>query len=294
MAFLTSHFGQYEAESAIIPDLPAIGTCQAGWARKLFQVLVCAYEKVVIRRLNPLHFTAMSPSRYTAQIDQIRDLAPNVRELTLRLVEPGPERLQFHSGQSVAIEISSFDHQVPTVRYYSLASSSKQATRLTLLLSLADQGDGATYLFQQSEGAIVKFHGPHGSFYLQDHEDKHTLFVATGTGISPFLSMLDTLFEQPRSNPVTLYWGLRSERDLYYQDELYALADQHPCFSFITTLSRAHQEWAGASGRVTELVKGLPSVENLVVYVCGHQAMVDEVTKIVNKKGHCPIYREQC
>ena len=257
-------------------------------------MLVCIREKVVISSLNPLHFTAMFPSRYTARIDQIRDLAPNVREITLRLVEPSPEILEFLSGQSIAVEISSSDHPVPTVRYYSLASSSKQTTSVTLLLSLADQGDGATYLFQQSEGATVQFHGPHGTFYLQEHEDKHILFVATGTGISPCLSMLNTLLEQPRSNPVTLYWGLRSERDLYYQEELQALADQHPCFSFVTTLSRAHHEWAGASGRVTELVGSLPSVEDLVVYVCGHQAMVDEVTEILGKKGHCPIYREQC
>ena len=236
----------------------------------------------------------MSPSRYTARIDRIRDLAPNVRELTLCLVEPGPSTFHFLSGQSIAVDILLPENQAQTVRYYSLASPSIQSTRFTLLLSLADQGVGATYLFQQPEGATVQFHGPHGIFHLQEDKSQKMLFVATGTGIAPFLSMLSSLLENPITNPVRLYWGLRSERDLYYQEELQTLADQNPCFSFVTTLSRAHQGWSGATGRVTELASSLPSVNDLAVYVCGHQAMVNEVSTIIREKGDCPIYREQC
>ncbi len=229
-----------------------------------------------------------------ARIDHIRDLAPNVRELTLCLVEPGPSALHFLAGQSIAVEILLPENQSQTVRYYSLASPSIQSTRFTLLLSLADQGVGATYLFQQSEGATVQFQGPHGIFYLQEDKSQQILFIATGTGIAPFLSMLSSLLNNATTIPVTLYWGLRSERDLYYQAELQALADQYPCFSFVTTLSRAHQGWSGATGRVTELVARLPSVDGLAVYVCGHQPMVNEVSQILREKGDCPIYREQC
>ncbi len=236
----------------------------------------------------------MSSVRYTAQIDQIRELSRSVRELTLRLVDPGPKFLHFHSGQSIAVEILFPDNKEPTVRYYSLASPSTQTGSLRLLVSLADQGDGENFLAQQVEGAIVHFHGPFGSFSLQDDKDKHILFVATGTGIAPFLSMLSALLTEPRSTPITLYWGLRNERDLYYQEELQGLADLHTSFSFVTTLSQADQEWSGATGRVTEHVSSLPSVSDLAVYVCGHQTMVNEVTEILRGKGPCLVYREQC
>jgi len=235
----------------------------------------------------------MTPSRYMARIERIRDLAPNIRELTLCIVEPNSGKLDFLPGQAIAVEIESSSNPTPPVRYYSLASAPRHSPHLTLLLSLADQGSGSTYLFEQSEGAMVRFHGPHGSFHLNDTETRNRLFVATGTGIAPFLSMLHTLLEDKPSNVITLFWGLRSERDVYYQEELQALAETNASFSFVTTLSRAQSTWAGKTGRVTKLVASLPSVENLAVYVCGHKTMVNEVANIVRAKGPCPIYQEQ-
>ncbi|GJL54095.1 MAG: hypothetical protein NPIRA02_12270 [Nitrospirales bacterium] len=235
----------------------------------------------------------MKPSRYSARIEEIRDLAPNIRELTLSLVDPDHRTFHFLPGQSIAVEIEPTHAQVSSVRYYSLASPPSHATRLTLLLSLADQGDGATYLFEQSEGDMVQFHGPHGTLHLRATEQKNILFVATGTGIAPFLSMLSAILETTPAYVIRLIWGLRSERDVYYQEELQALADTNPCFSFVTTLSRAQSTWVGETGRVTDVVARLPSVEDLAVYVCGHRTMVQDVTRIVRAKGHCPIYHEQ-
>ncbi|WP_447968190.1 ferredoxin--NADP reductase [Nitrospira sp. M1] len=253
-----------------------------------------SYEiEVVIDSENLLHFSAMKPSRYSARIEEIRDLAPNIRELTLSIIDPDHGKLHFLPGQAIAVEIEPAQAQGAPVRYYSLASPPSQATRLTLLLSLADQGDGATYLFEQSEGDIVRFQGPHGSFHLNRAEKRNILFVATGTGIAPFLSMLHTLLEEAPAHGIRLVWGLRSERDVYYQNELQALADTNVCFSFVTTLSRAQSTWVGETGRVTELVARLPSVEDLAVYVCGHRTMVNDVARIVRAKGSCPIYQEQ-
>ncbi len=81
------------------------------------------------------------------------------------------------------------------------------------------------------------------------------LLVATGTGIAPFRSMLWSLAEASATRPVTLFWGLRSERDLYHQDELERLREVLPQFSFITTLSQPAGGWTGTTGRVTALVE---------------------------------------
>jgi NAD(P)H-flavin reductase len=93
---------------------------------------------------------------------------------------------------------------------------------------------------------------------------------------------------------VTLIWGLRSQRDLYYQEEFSGLSRTHPRFSPVTTLSRPEPGWAGPIGRVTTFVeKEIASVKNLSVYLCGNGGMIKEVTRILNGKGLCPIYREK-
>jgi NAD(P)H-flavin reductase len=93
---------------------------------------------------------------------------------------------------------------------------------------------------------------------------------------------------------LTLYWGLRSERDLYYQDELDGLGGHLRRFSFTTTLSRPGGAWQGAAGRVSLLVENLISdVSNLDVFLCGNAAMIRDVQGILRKKGLCPIHTEQ-
>ena len=233
----------------------------------------------------------MSVGRYTAIVDQVRDLTPQVRELTLRLVDPLV--FVFAPGQSICLEISSARTPQPIQRYYSLASPPSQPSRLVLLLSVADQGPGSSYMFNRKEGEEIQFLGPKGSFCLREDVNRDILFVATGTGIAPFRSMLHDLFERQFTNAVTLFWGLRSEDNVYYQDELDALAQQHPNFSFVMTLSRSERNWTEAKGRVTQLVEKIQTVDNLAVYICGNKRMVTEVTKIVRKKGDCLIYREQ-
>ena len=132
-----------------------------------------------------------------------------------------------------------------------------------------------------------------GSFTLHDSE-RDVLFVATGTGIAPLRSMILAQLERGESRSVTLFWGLRSQRDLYLQEELQELARAHPKFSYMTTLSKPEPGWNGATGRVTALIdQRVPSVRNLAVYLCGGNGMIKDVTATLNAKGLCPIYREK-
>lgn len=83
-------------------------------------------------------------------------------------------------------------------------------------------------------------------------------------------SMILAQLQRAPDRPVTLFWGLRSQRDLYWQDEWAALALAHPNFIVVTTLSRPEPGWSGAHGRVTALVEErINSVRNLAVYLCG-------------------------
>jgi NAD(P)H-flavin reductase len=106
--------------------------------------------------------------------------------------------------------------------------------------------------------------------------------------------MLWALADEGSTRRITLVWGLRSERDLYYQDELTDLRDRLPQFSFTTTLSQPSANWSGSAGRVVPLVVSeIDTVANLDVYLCGNGSMIREVRDIIRRTGLCPIYTEQ-
>lgn len=223
---------------------------------------------------------------------RITDLTHDVREIELALRNP-PE-IGFKPGQFISFEVPKKGFPLAAVRPYSIVSPPSQRDRLTLVLNLVPCGPGSTYLFGLREGDQTNFKGPAGSFSLKDDTTRDLLFVATGTGIAPIRSMIATQLERGAPQAVTLFWGLRSQRDLYYQKELQAFAHQFPLFSVITTLSQPEDGWTGATGRVTSLVKNqASSVKNLAVYLCGNSGMIQEVTTLIQARGLCPIYKEK-
>lgn len=234
----------------------------------------------------------MGVETFDAEVSHIRDLTHDVRELELALRRP--ERIVFKAGQFVSFDVPKRGVPVPVTRPYSIASPPSQADRVTLVFNLVEGGPGSTYLYGLKPGDVVTFKGPAGSFILRHDPAKRLLFVATGTGIAPIRSMLLDLFERNAGQPMTLFWGLRHERDLYYQDELAEWAARYPVFSFVTTLSRPGPSWQGVRGRVTALVQErVASVGDLAVYLCGNGQMIKDVTAMLRAKGLCPIYREQ-
>ena len=229
---------------------------------------------------------------FNAEVCGLRDLTHDVREIAIRLRDPAA--IVFKAGQFVSFEIQQEGKKFPLTRPYSIASPPSRSDTLDLLLNLVPGGPGSGYLFSLTAGDVTQFKGPAGAFYLHDDHERDHLFVATGTGIAPFRSMLFTLFERGCTSAVTLIWGVRHQRDLYYQDELQALASAHANFRFIMTLSRPDDGWTGERGRVTRLVEErINSVENLAVYLCGSSGMLKDVSDAVRKKGLCPIYREK-
>ncbi len=229
---------------------------------------------------------------FIAEVSRIQDLTHDVRAIELRLLEP--KSIAFKAGQFVSFEVPKEGQPRPVTRPYSIASPTGEGGRILLVLNLVQNGPGSSYLFSLREGSQTSFKGPAGAFYLRDTGTRDLLFVATGTGVAPLRSMILAQLARAQSRSVTLFWGLRSQRDLYWQDEWAALAGVHPNFSFVTTLSRPEPGWQGASGRVTALVdERISSVANLAVYLCGGSEMIKDVTARINAKGLCPVYREK-
>ena len=233
----------------------------------------------------------MTARPFRAKVQQIRHLTPDIREMTLEMVEPSS--LSFQAGQAIAVSVPDEASGSNLHRYFSLASPPRSSTHLVLLLNSQDRGKGSTFLLAKEIGAEVEVFGPYGSFLIQYEPEKELLFVGTGTGVAPLWSMMATLLEQKTSQPIKLLWGLRGELDRYYLQELEAWATEHKNFSYVLTLSQPNENWKGKQGRVTDLLQDLTSVNNLAVYVCGNRAMVNEVHDILKKKGDCAIYRER-
>jgi NAD(P)H-flavin reductase len=228
---------------------------------------------------------------FSAHVSRIRNLTYDVREIELTLQEPG--QIYFAPGQFVSFEIDRPGFPVPATRPYSIASSPSSRQAIQLVLNHVPGGPGSDYLFALREGDMTTFRGPVGTFTLRDSQ-RDLLFVATGTGIGPIRSMLRSLAEASSHRTVTLYWGLRSERDLYYQDEFARLREQMPHFSCVTTLSRPVGAWHGVVGWVSPLVESqITDVSNLDVFLCGNAAMIRDVRDILRKRGLCPIHTEQ-
>ncbi len=232
-----------------------------------------------------------SVHRFSAKVIAIRQLTQDVRQIDVRLLEP-PE-ISFKAGQFVSFEVPDAKTGRTVTRPYSIASGPSSLHTISLLLNLVPGGPGSTYLFGLREGDTTTFSGPAGNFYLRDDPGRDLLFVATGTGIAPIRSMLLANLERPLPRPATLLWGLRSQEDVYYEDELVGLSRVQD-MSAIITLSRPQPGWIGTTGRVTTLVQEqIHDVKRLAVYLCGNSAMIKEVTGLIRAKGLCPIYREK-
>jgi NAD(P)H-flavin reductase len=230
--------------------------------------------------------------RYTAKVVVVRQLTHDVRQIDLKLIDP-PE-IRFKAGQFVSFDVPDVRTGRTVTRPYSIASPPRSSDTISLLLNLVPQGPGSSYLFGLREGDETKFAGPAGNFYLRDDPGRDLLFVATGTGIAPFLSMLLANAERSAPSRTTLFWGLRSQRDLYFEAELARLSRDVPGSSHVVTLSRPEPGWAGPSGRVTALIREqIQDVKRLAVYLCGNSGMISEVTSLIQAKGLCPIFREK-
>ena len=115
---------------------------------------------------------------------------------------------------------------------------------------------------------------------------REALFVATGTGITPFRSMLISSLGGGEPAPVTLLFGVRHEAGILYRRKFEQLAGRHPNFRFWPTLSRPEPGWAGRAGHVQEhLTDALGDRRDLDVYICGLKLMVDDVRARLKAMG---------
>ena len=144
-------------------------------------------------------------------------------------------------------------------RAYSIASASS-GNQFDLCVNRVEGGFFSNYLCDMQAGDTVQVHGPHGNFTLRAPLTD-SIFVATGTGIAPMRAFTQWLFpeqgehageDRSEGRHFWLIYGTRYESELYYRDYFDRIAAERENFHYITTLSRAGEEWAGHRGYVQE------------------------------------------
>jgi ferredoxin-NADP reductase len=209
-------------------------------------------------------------------------------------------RFGFVPGQWLSVRATTPEGEEIT-RSYSIASAPSANRDFAFCLNRVQDGFMSNYLCDLKEGAEILFQGPFGDFILRPPLCD-TLLIATGTGIAPFRSMVQGLFNQgfenqplargagaPLAPPGQKFWllfGARFEQDIYYREEFERLASEHSNFYFMPTLSRGGPEWRGLRSYVQEHVREVVSGRrDMCAYICGLDKMVSANRELLKSLG---------
>jgi CDP-4-dehydro-6-deoxyglucose reductase, E3 len=230
------------------------------------------------------------PPTFDVRLARARMLSPNVRELGFDRVDGAP--FQFQAGQWVSLVLPLEEGEAR--RAYSIASPPDGSPRLSVAITRVEGGAGSCFLHDMPEGTVVRAIGPQGFFTRPRDAKQPSLFVGTGTGVTPLRSMILDATAAGDDSPMTLLFGVRHEEDRLYREELEALAAAHPNFRLAFSLSQPKGEWSGLRGYVqTHVEKAWRELEGLGegaphAYICGLERMVGAVRDVLRKQMSVP------
>lgn len=225
---------------------------------------------------------------YKTRVDSITDLTPTIKDIVLEIIQPD-EGIFFKPGQYIQFEIPKYKlSQGPEYRAFSVASSPRSNKKIELYIGLVEKGVVSTYVhhyLKQGEGVTIR--GPFGDFYYRD-SNRDILMIATGTGLAPIMSLLRYMREERIQRKATLFFGTKTQKDLYLVDELRGLEKELPAFKYMPTLTREAENspWPGERGRVTVLLeKYFSEISECEVYICGNTNMVESCLEFFKEKN---------
>ena len=223
--------------------------------------------------LSPLH--GIKAKTLPARISLIKKHTVDIIEVTLRL--PPTAKFNFIEGQYLDV----IEHNIR--RSYSIASTSNQK-EISLLIKRFVNGKMSNYWFNQAkQNDLLRIEGPKGTFFLRD-DSKPLLFLATGTGIAPIMSILtsldnDSSYQQQK--PISVFWGNRYAEEFVWKPKFKKLKVE-----FIEVCSKPKDDWGGAIGYVQDIaIQKQPGLVNFAVYACGSNAMIQSAKESFAELG---------
>ncbi|CAN5125803.1 2Fe-2S iron-sulfur cluster-binding protein [soil metagenome] len=246
-----------------------------------------------IRMLNPMPSesagAAIEPKQFDAEVVSCVAVTPSVR----RIVVAVPSEVDFRYESGMHMEIGTAG--VSPYRTYSIATPADESGRpvnglLEFYIVRHPGGAASGWIHEQlCVGKHVTVHGPYGQFTLPPDIEDPVLFLAGGTGLAPILSILKSLLARGHERETVLIFSVRDTSEVFAQEELRALAHQHPNFRYLITLTREddvpqHAQWR--KGRVqTFLENEFPDLFGWWVLSAGPPTFVEACQKAVKKQG---------
>jgi ferredoxin-NADP reductase/ferredoxin len=237
-------------------------------------------EKDVIRRT----VASLHPKRMQLRVVDIIQTTPTTKTFRFERIDgPLPP---FRPGQYINLFVTV--DGIQTSRPYSIASPPDEHV---LELSVKDNPGGfvAPYLLHDlSKGDELETSGPAGSFYYEPLIDGNDLvFLAGGSGITPFMSIINDLVPHNPSIKIHLIYGNRHPNDVIYGNELSMLSDSNPNFKYSLVISEPPEDYQGFAGFIdSKLIRYLlGEVADKTYYICGPSAMYDFCLTALSELG---------
>ena len=252
-----------------------------------------AYEDVTIELLNydaDMIRSGLPIQQATAEVVSKDPVTHDMRHLVLRLIEPG--EVKFFPGQYMDIAVPGSDQ----VRSFSMANTSSRDGLLEFVIKVYPDGLFSRFLDKELQvGDRLELTGPFGVFTLRE-SDADLVFLGGGAGMAPILSLLRSMAERGIHRKATFFYGARTQGDLCFEEELAAITEKLPNFTYIPALShaantispdgRGNATWAGETGLITDVVKRLTgTLVGAHAYVCGPPPMVEAAIPLLETLG---------
>jgi naphthalene 1,2-dioxygenase ferredoxin reductase component len=216
-----------------------------------------------------------------ATVCVIEDVTHDIKRLVLQLAKP----LEFSPGQYVQLQFTP-EHARP----YSMASLSEFGL-FEFHIRMVPDGRVSGYIARDLKvGDTVKVSGPLGSAYLRRKHEGPMLCVAGGTGLAPILAILRGAVAHGMNNPIHLYFGVRSPRDIYGMPWLDELRRQHAGLKVHVVVTSGGNPTSVTNpqrcGLVTDAIEqDHADLTGWRAYLCGSPPMVEAATVLARRKG---------
>ncbi|MFA4838923.1 MAG: 2Fe-2S iron-sulfur cluster binding domain-containing protein [Candidatus Neomarinimicrobiota bacterium] len=230
--------------------------------------------------------STLKAKHFSGILEEKSPLTSDIVGLYIRLVNP--EEIVFVSGQYVQLRSPMYNGRESSIRAYSIASPPSDKNHIELNVRFVPNGICSTWVFQHLQvGQKINLTGPYGDFHLSE-SSAPAIFIAGGSGMAPFHSILRDMAERKIRREVSYFFGARTQADLFYTDKLNRFRQENPWFRFIPALSNEpeNSDWKGERGLITDVVaRHFPDCSKHEAYLCGSPGMIDSCLNVLTRGG---------
>jgi len=219
----------------------------------------------------------------TARIVESKKFTETVRWIKFKMIEPAV--LYYQPGNYIILQ-GRVEGGIKKHAYCFFSIPKEDGSTFELCVKIVSDGNVSRYIDELKIGEAIAFGGPYGSFYPPAEDLFPLIYVTTGTGMSSVHAHLAFLLTKNYHREIKLFWGLRSEEDLFLLEVLESWAQAYKNFSYHIALSQPQGKWEGARGRVTDLLpKVLKNFKPYKFYLSGNGAMIQDVLQLLEGQG---------